>query len=120
VARLEDIAYDTNTMLRKLCAQGKVDIPSLQLRIPDMSLLKDFGSGTPPTASVISTISTTSLNFDRMTMESPSPQFIEPPVAGPSGVARGTHSCSPFRFRLLMSEVVPSQTVPGPVRLLVP
>jgi hypothetical protein len=107
-------------MLRKLCAQGKIDIHSLKLRIPDIALVDDSGLGTPPTASVTSTVSTSSLHLDRMTMESPSPQLMGPPIAGPSGAnrgkpkAKGTCSCSLLYIQFLMIEAVNAVSASAP------
>lgn len=78
--------------MRELCKKGHVNIPALNLRIPSIGFLNDIGDGTPSASSVTSAVSeastTSSLHIDRLTMDSPSPQLMGPPIAGPSGLGR--------------------------------
>jgi hypothetical protein len=102
----DDYLQDLHKMVREMCAQGNSNIAALKLRIPDLLLVDNTGVGTPPTPSVISTTSTSSnFHIDRLTMEeSPGPQIMGPPIAGPSGQGRdppqaqGTCFSTPLTF----------------------
>jgi hypothetical protein len=89
MAELRDLAYNHDKMLHALCKQSKINVADLNLRTPASIQIideTDTGVGTPPASSVHSTLSNSpSLHLDRMTMESPTPQIMGPPIAGPSG-----------------------------------
>jgi hypothetical protein len=80
---------DIKSALRALCTQAGIEVPTSLSRLPGaiITALSDeinAGVGTPA-ASAISGVSMSTLNLDRMTMDSPDMQIMGPPVAGPSG-----------------------------------
>ena len=103
MASLRDSAFNNDQMLRKLCASARIDVGALNLRTLAPPVSAEPGLGTPASsvAGNISTVSSPSLSFDRMELESPTTQTMGPPVAGPSGTSNNPPKVQGMFVRLL-------------------